>query len=199
MGVIERRLREKEDLRRKILDAAQELFVKEGYENVSMRKIADKIEYSPTAIYLHFKNKSELFHCLCDEYFAHLVTRLEGIRRRSKDPLDFARQGMRAYVEFGLANPNPYRVMFMIEGDHDLECYQKSMGERAFNYLRDGVIACMKAGLIRRVDPDLTSQALWAGLHGITSLLITHEQFPWADRDRLIDTTIGMMMQSLKK
>ena len=57
MGVKERRAREKEQLRRQIIAAARELFVNEGYENVSMRKIADKIEYSPTMIYLYFKTR----------------------------------------------------------------------------------------------------------------------------------------------
>ena len=65
MGVKERREREKSETRDKILDAARELFVTEGYEGVSMRKVADKIEYSPTAIYVHFADKEELFRELC--------------------------------------------------------------------------------------------------------------------------------------
>ena len=64
MGVKERREREKESLRQDILDVAREMFATEGYESVSMRKIADKIEYSPTTIYLYFKDKNELFYAL---------------------------------------------------------------------------------------------------------------------------------------
>ena len=70
MGTTERRARAKQLLRGEILDAARELFIKHGYENVSMRKIAEKIEYSPTTIYLYFHDKSEILHTLCEETFA---------------------------------------------------------------------------------------------------------------------------------
>ena len=72
MGVKERKARQKKFLRQEILDAASELFVKDGYENVSMRRIADKIEYSPTTIYLYFKDKAELLEQVCQETFARL-------------------------------------------------------------------------------------------------------------------------------
>jgi len=74
MGVKERRERVKSETRDRILDAARELFISEGYEGVSMRKVAEKIEYSPTAIYLHFADKEELFHELVHEDFARLAT-----------------------------------------------------------------------------------------------------------------------------
>src|SRR5262244_2221370 len=73
MGVMERRIREKQALRQEILDAARELFVTEGYENVSMRKVAERIEYSPTTIYLYFKDKADLHDCICEETLGRLV------------------------------------------------------------------------------------------------------------------------------
>lgn len=86
MGVQERRAREKKELRQEILDAAREMFVRDGFENVSMRKIAEKIEYSPTTIYLYFQDKADLLDCLCEETFTRLVkkqTILEVDRCRS--------------------------------------------------------------------------------------------------------------------
>src|ERR687885_1755275 len=79
MGVQERRAREKQELRQEILDAARELFIREGFENVSMRKIADKIEYSPTTIYLHFQDKADLLDCICEETLGKLQQRLAAI------------------------------------------------------------------------------------------------------------------------
>src|SRR5579863_9246935 len=73
MGVQERRAREKKELRQEILDAARDLFVREGFENVSMRKIAEKIEYSATTIYLYFQDKAELLDCICEETLDRLV------------------------------------------------------------------------------------------------------------------------------
>ena len=79
MGLAERKERERKELRQQILDAARELFVHEGYENVSMRKIADKIEYSPAAIYTYFANKDEILDCLSEETFFHLHKRQRAV------------------------------------------------------------------------------------------------------------------------
>ena len=86
MGIKERKAREKEQLRRQILSAARELFVNEGYENVSMRKIANKIEYSPTTIYLHFKDKADLLDSVCKETLLNLLNTLERLKRDNTDP-----------------------------------------------------------------------------------------------------------------
>src|SRR3954471_7756225 len=112
MGSNERREREKHDLRRKILDTARELFVKEGYDAVSMRKIAQEIEYSPTAIYLHFKDKEALFAELCSTDFRRLAGVFQSIST-IKDPIERIRRTGRGYIDFALEYPNHYRLMFM--------------------------------------------------------------------------------------
>src|SRR5512143_3975970 len=100
MGVKERREREKLETRDKILDAARELFITRGYEGVSMRKVAEKIEYSPTAIYVHFADKEDLFHQLCQEDFARLAAVFHGAGMPS-DPVERIQQIGRVYVQFG--------------------------------------------------------------------------------------------------
>src|SRR5205085_1361185 len=108
----ERRERERLDLRTRILDAARELFIAEGFEAVSMRKIADKIEYSPTAIYLHFKDKTDLIRELCDEDFRSFAARFLELAQ-IPDPVERLRRAGQAYLEFGLTHPGHYRLMFM--------------------------------------------------------------------------------------
>jgi AcrR family transcriptional regulator len=202
MGTKERRERQKESLRQEILDAAREMFASEGFENVSMRKIAEKIEYSPTTIYLYFKDKSDLIYQLCEESFAKLGQILERIRRKHDDPLEALREAAQAYVKFGLQHPNHYKVIFIIPLqetlDHDDYAFEGSMGERAFNYLRNCVAECIRQGKFRQVDPELTSQALWAGMHGVTSLLIAHKDFPWVSQKKLIEQVIEMMIRGLR-
>src|SRR5215469_5578607 len=102
MGVQERRAREKKELRQEILDAARDLFVHDGFENVSMRKIADKIEYSPTTIYLYFQDKADLLDCICEETMSRLVRKQTVHEQTITDPLERLRRGLRAYIEFGL-------------------------------------------------------------------------------------------------
>jgi AcrR family transcriptional regulator len=203
MGVKERRKREKENLRQEILDAARELFVNEGYENVSMRKLAERIEYSPTTIYLYFKDKAELLYQLTEETFAKLAQRLEEIKQKGGDPLDCLRLGCLAYVHFGLKHPDHYRVTFVLPLDHlipeDSEYgFEGSMGERAFAFLVEIVGECAARKLIRTESAEMTAQALWAALHGITSLLITHKDFPWAPKEKLIEHLVDTLIGGLK-
>src|SRR5215471_11828421 len=114
MAVKDRRARQRRLLRQQILDAARELLVRDGYNALSMRKVADRIDYSPTAIYLHFKDKQELVFSLCEETFARLVKELETLEREYPDPIVRLRKGMERYISFGLRNPNHYIPTFVL-------------------------------------------------------------------------------------
>ena len=106
MGVQERRAREKQELRQEIVDAARDLFVREGFDNVSMRKIAEKIEYSPTTIYLYFLDKADLLDCIVEETFQRLEARMAGIHESIPDPRQRLIEGLRAYIDFGIEHPS---------------------------------------------------------------------------------------------
>jgi len=186
-----RRDRSKAALRRKILAAARSLFAKEGYENISMRKIAQKIGYSPTTIYLYFRDKNELVEEICNEMFSLLSAELEALKLGEGDPIEKMRAGLRAYINFGIAHPDYYRVSLMTPYDAEPECMQESEGGKAFNYLVHGVTRCVEQGHFRETDVAAVSQSLWMTIHGVTALLITHaNSFPWVDQNRLIDLTI---------
>src|SRR5262249_4537466 len=114
MGSADRKARQKENLRQEILDAARDLFVREGYESVSMRKIADRIEYAPGTLYLYFRDKSEILNSLCEETFAKLHKRMEAIHKDQGDPLEGLQRGLRTYIQFGLDNPSHYTITFIL-------------------------------------------------------------------------------------
>ena len=154
MGVQERRAREKQELRQEILDAARELFVREGFENVSMRKIAEKIEYSPTTIYLYFQDKADLLDWVCEETLQKLESRLAALVTAVPDALERLKTGLRTYIQFGLEHPNDYRVAFLLEyrppiGEPErcLRCH--TMGQQAFDHTRNVVTECIRAGTFR--------------------------------------------------
>ena len=200
MGVQERKAREKQELRQEILDAARELFVEQGYETVSMRKIADRIEYSPTTIYLYFKDKAELFERLCGETFEKLIVELE--KSSHNDPVEGFRAGLRRYIEFGAAHPAHYRVTFMtpMKGECPRGAHDKTdPGQRAFECLKNGLAACVSAERFRVVDLEVVSLGIWAAVHGVTSLLITHGECPWIDREALIVTVIENIIGGLER
>lgn len=196
MNATSRRQKHKEELRRAILDAAREIFVVEGYENFSMRKLAEKIEYSPGSVYLHFKNKEELFQCLVEESFARLLKTLTGLRNRQegRNPVHELKEGLQAYVQFGLRNPNDYRFAFMLRPPVEKRPYKV---HGAFEVLRSMVGRCLEEKRFRAIDVETTSQALWASVHGITSLLIQRPAFPWVPKKELIAQVISAAVDSL--
>lgn len=203
MGVAERKAREKEELKQQILDAARELFVREGYESVSMRKIADKIEYSPASIYTYFKDKDEILDCLCEETFAHLhAHKLAALQEMKGDPLDLLKRGMETYIRFGLEHPDHYIVTFILrsplhEKPEHCETRKVQAGQRCFGDMRNIIRRCMDEGRIKSGDVEETSQALWAGIHGLTALLITQPRFPFVERERLIKRTIEILVRGV--
>ncbi len=202
MGISERREREQEELRQKILDAASELFAKDGYANVSMRKIAEKIEYSPTTIYLYFKDKTELLNEICEETFSKLIKDIEKIENKTDEPIICLKKGMQTYVEFGLKHPNHYEVTFMNPLSEYLGAeehpYEGSMGQKAFEHIVRQVTRSMEAGQLKKADIATVSQMIWALGHGIVSLLIAHKDFPFVDKDILTKNSIDTILEGLK-
>ena len=200
MGIRERKIREKEQLRQKILDAARELFMVEGYENVSMRKVAERIEYSPTTIYLHFKNKTDLLIAISENILNDLLDTLQALSEDTRDSLSNLKSSAKAYAGFGLAHPKDFELIFIIRPQHQegLRLTEGSAGERAFRYLRTMVGACVRQKTFREVDVETTAQALWSAMHGVTSLLIAYPDFPWVEKEALIDMTIDTMLEGLK-
>ncbi len=203
MGVLERKAREREELRQQILDAARELFVREGYESVSMRKIADKIEYSPASIYTYFEDKDEILGCLCEETFAQLhMHKLAAVHEMKGDPLEVLKKGMETYIRFGLDHPDHYIVTFILkappyEKPEQCQTRKAQTGKRCFDDMRNIVRRCMEEGKIKSADLEETSQALWAGIHGLTALFITQPGFPFVERERLIRRTIEILVRGV--
>jgi AcrR family transcriptional regulator len=208
MGVKERREREKSETRDKILDAARELFISEGYEGVSMRRVAEKIEYSPTAIYVHFADKNELFHELCHQDFARLAEVFQSSVMLS-DPIERLKQIGAIYVDFGMHYPNHYKFMFMTPtpalGPHeDDEEIKGNPEEDAYAFLKSAVLQAIDAGCFRGElkDPEIISQTLWAAVHGVISLHIAKCKDAWVEwrplgerAQMMLDVTLRGMMR----
>lgn len=207
MGVKERREREKVEMRGRILEAATRLFVEQGIPNVSIRKIADRIEYSPATIYLYFRDKEHLLTCACRETFAKLQAKLQEIGEEGTDPVACLRKGLRYYIDFGLAHPHHYMLTFNTPHDHLHEAEgtpefedANQAGLAAFDVLRSVLQKCQDAGAVTVDDLEATSQAIWTFIHGTTSLLILFQadaHFPWVERERLIERSLDLIVRGL--
>ncbi len=191
MGVKDRRSGQKTLLREEILDAARDILVREGYSGLSMRKVAERIDYSPTAIYLHFKNRDDLVFCVCEQLMAGLARDLKQVADRNPDPLIALRKCLRRYVEFGLKNPRHYQATFGIP-------QPETMSLQAFGLLARLVGECVKQKKLAKVDVHAASCAIWAGIHGITSLLIVMPNFYWGNADKVVDLVIATLIDGLR-
>jgi AcrR family transcriptional regulator len=190
---------DKENLRQEIMDAAREMFVAEGYEHVSMRKIAEKIGYSATTIYLYFRDKNDLLHQICEQTFARLAQNIKAINGLSDNPLEKLRSGLREYVYFGLKHPSQYEIVFITPLPVNVESnFEESNGRVAFDTMRTVIGECVAANLLKSDDVELISQTLWAGIHGVTALLIQHGGFPFVERERLVDSVIDTLIAGIK-
>ena len=183
MGPRERREREREEIRTRILDAARELFVSEGVESVTMRRIADRIEYSPTAIYFHFRDKDALLAELCDYDFRAFSQNFAAVAR-IPDPVERLRQAGRTYVEFGLKHPSHYRLMFMTPKSAEAKTIEKGNPEEdAYAFLKAILADLKKEGHLRDElgDVELAAQVIWSAIHGLVALEIAKCNDTWVE------------------
>lgn len=180
------------DLRRRILDTTRHLLVQEGYQNLSMRKIARAINYSATSIYLYFDSKDALLHTLIDEGMTRLYEALTEAAAQHQAPVDRLQALCRRFIAFGLENPEYYEIMFLLHPEH-MERYPAEKYRRARRNL-DVIAATLadgvEAGCFETDDARVSASAIWASLHGAVSLLLAERVDIRIDRDDFIHTTI---------
>lgn len=203
MSISDRKDREKKELNDLILKEARALFLQEGFEKTSIRKIADRIEYSPATIYLYFKDKNELLLALHQESFTHLFESLSSV---ASVPDAFERLVAlgRAYINYGLQHPEDYDLMFMmsapldaLEGKKEIWCD----GQKAIELVKMMVEDCKQHGYFKPdLDPEIAAIMLWAQVHGIVSLHLKHRfnMFEGKDLNKLIGDTFNMFTQTLQ-
>lgn len=200
MSIVERKERHKESLRQEILDASREILLAEGYANLSMRRIAERIEYSPTTIYLYFKNKDDILYHLCVETLERQLEVISAAGIDQPSPLLRLRAALRAYIDFGLSEPDRYKIAFMA----DLSRYVSTASILEHGSVADKLIELMclrvKEVLVEsgcHHDVRCVFQALWAHCHGIVSLVIGHPDFPWVEREKLIESGLDLSLAGL--
>ena len=164
-------------MRELILEAATAMFLEEGYEKTSLRNIAEKIEYSPATIYLYFKDKDELFFAIHQIGFGKLLNEMTKVVA-VEDPLEKIRMIGQIYINFGLANPEYYDLMFIMRAPMQAlkektgaeQCWNE--GEGTFHFLQGIIQDCISKGLVKGTDAQLLSMHAWSVVHGMVSLHI---------------------------
>jgi AcrR family transcriptional regulator len=196
---------EGERLRGEILAAAEALLVETADESaVSIRAIADRVGVTPPSIYRHFADKDALLQAVCREVFLRLDDTLEKAASDAADPLDELMRKGHAYVDFGLAHPESYRILFMIPHPHK-EAMPGTVdatelpGSTAFLHLQETMHRVLELGGPDGPKPDEYAMtcSVWTAVHGITSLRISIPNFPWPPIDEQLRLVVEPWRQVL--
>jgi AcrR family transcriptional regulator len=173
MGIAERRERDRGEMRRLILDTALELYKEEGFDHVTIRRITERMEYSPRTIYLYFKDKDEILFALHERGFDELYKRQLTLAK-IVDPAERLHIHGRLYVDFAAENPELYDLMFIARqpGERLICMSTWEMGQRSLEVLIDNVQACMNGGCIPQGAPEVAAFAIWSFVHGLAALIV---------------------------
>jgi AcrR family transcriptional regulator len=200
LGVKERQEREREAVARAILDAARELFVAEGYQNVSIRKIAEKIEYSPAAIYGYFPSKDDIFLALAEEGFRLLFACAPDVEPETPS-VDTLRAGLMQFYEFSKTHPEYYALMFV-----DRSVPKISRDWNRFGFVRDmrqtmasAIQSLVDAGdFPAGTDAHSIFRILVAAVHGVAVMRLCERLAPDEDPDALARDTLEACLMGLR-
>jgi AcrR family transcriptional regulator len=197
MGIKERQERERTAVREAILGAARDLFVTDGYRNVSMRKIAERIEYSPAAIYSYFPSKDDIFFALAEEGFRLLAESGMKAFEHSNDPFTRLRYGLWAFYEFSKAYPQYFELMFT-----DRSVPSLSQDFQRFEFVHEttaaaeaDIRACIERGQFSaKLDPAAALHVLWVGILGVATIRLAQRLAPGEDADALARDVLDSLL-----
>jgi AcrR family transcriptional regulator len=190
MGILERKERDKREMRRVILETAMKLFLEEGFGNVSIRRIADNIEYSPATIYLYFKDKDEILYALHTEGFEELFRRQQAVTA-IPDPRTRLLKHGEIYIKFALENPEYYNLMFIMRSTAKKITAENGwdVGRRSYEFFMKDVQMAIDAGIVSTNDVTLATFSLWSLAHGIVALILRN-RCPMLDQEKLLEISI---------
>lgn len=188
-----------ERLREEIVAEAEKILIRTQDEAaVSIRAVAEAVGVTPPSIYMHFTDKDDLLLAVCERHFAELGRRVGEAMAAARDPVEHVKAAGRAYVRFGLENPEPYRILFMgRKQDADPALVDRVREVSCFDELVAAVEECVRSGAFAKRDPFLVATALWMSAHGVVSLLISKPWFPWPDRGELTELCTEMLCRGL--
>jgi len=186
--------------RGEIIEAAGRIFLECGYEGATIRKIADAVGVSSTALYMHFRDKGEILVEICETTFGRLLAQNTELAALTICPVSRVRRMLDAYLLFAIENPNAYQVAFC-SSQFDLAPAPTSalvaLSQRCYDLFLGAVQKMADAGRLRIADPEVAAQTSWAAAHGLVALLITRPQFAWSPRDVLMRAVVDVVLAGL--
>lgn len=186
--------------RGEILQAAERIFIAEGYQGATIRKIADEVGVSSTALYMHFRDKDEILLEICDGAIESLLSINVEISAQPIDAVARVRLMLDAYMMFALENPNAYQLVFCGPAGVLSEVKQQqtqALGDRCYDRFVSVVREIGASGRLRTGTVDSAAQSMWAACHGLVALLLTKSTFAWAPTEELRKVMLDGLLHGL--
>ncbi len=180
--------------RAEILDAAQRIFIALGYEGATIRKIAEAVGLSSTALYMHFEDKAAILGEICDGTLNLLLERNQEIAARPLPAAERVRAMLEAHMRWALENPYTYQLVYAAPRPESVSHWPE--GAAAIS-LRSFEIFSSVVREAAAENPEAVAQVLWMSCHGVVSLLNAHPHFPWVDQEQLMTLTLESLMSGL--
>ena len=186
--------------RAEILSAAERIFVAHGYEGATIRKIADEVGVSSTALYMHFRDKDQILLEICSSAMEELLANNRLISAKPIDPVSRVRMMLEAYVAFALHHPNAYRLVFC--GTPGMDALRRQhatmqLGTDCLEKFASVIREVAAQGRLRVGDPTTVHQVLWAACHGMITLMLTKPDIEWAPPAELTGVMLDGLLHGL--
>ena len=204
MGIVARKEKQKQEVRSLILEESMKLFVEEGFSKVSVRKIAERVQYSPTTLYLYFKDKNEILFYCCESGFKKMLEHNIALGLIS-NPIERLHQMGVNYLNFGLENPEYYDLMFIQEAPMSALIDMGagwSSGDQALEALKMIVQDAMDKGVLVPAKVETVAMAVWSMVHGLVSLAIRQrldKLVPAEDVEKTMHESLDWLLKTMKK
>jgi len=202
MGTNERKKKEKEERKKLILNAAKEIIDSEGIDNISMRKIATKIDYSPAIIYYYFKDKDEIINSLMSKGYKRILSTLAQVNLSNKKPKEKLKEGLKNYILMALSTPLEYKTIMLSNSQNILR--HTSFLFNGASEKREAIrILCQQLIAIYNQNPqedsyiELTAQVLWSSVFGLIIRIITEEDLAENQKDNLIEHQLNILIKGI--
>jgi AcrR family transcriptional regulator len=183
--------------RQEILEAAKRVFVEEGYEKATIRRIAAALGISSTALYVYFADKNAILAEICASTFYELTRQCEELSDTGPDPLEVLRDAVTYYIEFGLGHPHEYHLTFNTPLPAEIKGQANDPGHCAFQSFRALVQDMIRSRHLPEESGTALAQQLWAGMHGLVSLVLLRPDFPWIERSTLVKGHVRLLLEGV--
>lgn len=199
IDIKKRREKQRDEIRSDLVTAAHAMVKEEGYECLTIRKLAQRAGLATMSVYSYFADKQAILTALAEDVFGELARRCE--KRRTPDPIASLKAGLEEYVAFGLENPNEYRTIFMTHQMHehkDEKFEELEAHNPAFQSMLRAVRDCLEAGALRG-DARAIATILWTVAHGAVSLMLTFPLYPFGDQKAYAARVIDLALKAISQ